>query len=66
LYTDGITEAENLAKEQYGLDRLCRVAQRHRASSAHQIKDAVVGDITRYIGRHPVLDDITLVVLKVA
>ncbi|MGH8579125.1 MAG: SpoIIE family protein phosphatase [Gammaproteobacteria bacterium] len=25
LYTDGFTEAENLAGEQYGLERLCQI-----------------------------------------
>lgn len=64
LYTDGITEAENIAKEQYGLERLCKVVQKHWAASAEAIKEAVVTDVTRHIGQHVVFDDITLVVAK--
>lgn len=64
LYTDGITEAENLAKEQFGLERLCRVVQEHWSQSAEAIKDAVVSRLREYIGQQTVYDDITLVVVK--
>ena len=42
LYTDGVTEAENMAGEQYGLERLAAVLQAHWAQSAEAIKQAVV------------------------
>ena len=64
LYTDGITEAENPAREQYGLGRLCAVLQAHWAGSAETIKEAVVSDVKRYIGPQTVYDDITLLVAK--
>ena len=64
LYTDGITEAENMANEQYGLARLCAVVSRHWSESAEAIKEAVVSDVAAYIGAQTVYDDITLVVLK--
>ena len=64
LYTDGITEAENMAGEQYGLARLCAVVSRHWSEPAEAIKDAVVADVAAYIGAQTVYDDITLVVLK--
>ncbi len=64
LYTDGITEAENPDGEQYGLDRLCEAARRHHASPAAAIKDAVIGDVERFINFQKVFDDITLVVIK--
>ena len=64
LYTDGITEAENMANEQYGLERLCKVVQKHWAESADAVKEAVVSDVMRYIGPQTVYDDITLVVAK--
>jgi len=64
LYTDGITEAENIAKEHYGLERLCKVVQKHWAASAEAIKEAVVTDVTRHIGQQVMYDDITLVVAK--
>lgn len=64
LYTDGITEAENLAGEQYGIDRLCEVVRVNRQHSAQQIKQAVVDDVRSHIGQQKVYDDITLLILK--
>ena len=64
LYTDGITEAENAAGEQYGLERLCAVAGAHWGQAAAAIKEAVVADVQRHIGGHQVYDDLTLVVMK--
>jgi len=64
LYTDGITEAENMAKLQYGLERLCAVVSQQWHRSAEEIKDAVVADVAQYIGVQTVYDDITLVVVK--
>jgi serine phosphatase RsbU (regulator of sigma subunit)/DNA-binding LacI/PurR family transcriptional regulator len=64
LYTDGITEAENLARKLYGIERLCDVISRHWERSAEEVKRAVIDDVTRYIGKQKVYDDLTLVVLK--
>lgn len=64
LYTDGITEAENLGGEQYGIDRLCAVVRDNRQQSAEQIKQAVLTDVRAHIGKQKVYDDITLLVLK--
>ena len=64
LYTDGITEAENEGREQYGLQRLCEVVSQHWVQSAEGIKDAVVADVEGFIGEAEIFDDITLVVLK--
>jgi sigma-B regulation protein RsbU (phosphoserine phosphatase) len=64
LYTDGITEAENMEKELYSLERLCEVVSWHWEMSAEAIKQAVVDDVTRHIGKQKVYDDLTLVVLK--
>ena len=64
LYTDGITEAENLAGEQYGIDRLCEVVRVNRQHSAQRIKQAVVDDVRSHIGQQKVYDDITLLILK--
>jgi sigma-B regulation protein RsbU (phosphoserine phosphatase) len=64
LYTDGITEAENVTGEQYGLARLCASAQQHWDLPAEQIKDAIITDVRQHIGNHVVYDDITLVVVK--
>jgi len=64
LYSDGITEAEDINRVQYGLERLCEVVRRHCQSSADDIKQAVIDEVQQYIGEQRVYDDITLLVLK--
>ncbi len=64
LYTDGITEATNMAGVQYGRDRLCQVVQNSWHQSASAIRQAALEDLRQHIGEQKVFDDITLVVLK--
>jgi len=64
LYTDGITEAINMNKVLYGLERLCEVVVANRQCSAEEIKQVVIDDVRKHIGKQKVYDDITLVVLK--
>jgi len=64
LYTDGITEAVNINKVYYGIERLCQVAQENRHKTAEEIRQAVIDHLRQHIDKHKVCDDITLVVLK--
>ena len=64
LYTDGITEAENVRGEHYGLEQLCNVVKRNWQQSARDIRQMVIQDLRSHIGAEQVYDDITLVVLK--
>jgi sigma-B regulation protein RsbU (phosphoserine phosphatase) len=64
LHTDGITEAEDTQKNQYGIDRLCRVVSDNRIHSADDIKQAIIDDVVSHIGAQKVFDDITVVVIK--
>ncbi|HIK10642.1 MAG TPA: AAA family ATPase [Oscillatoriaceae cyanobacterium M33_DOE_052] len=64
LYTDGITEASNMAGEQYGRNRLCQVVKNSWHQSAQAIRQAAIEDLRQHIGEQKVFDDITLVVLK--
>ncbi len=64
LYTDGITEAENMSHGQYGLERLCEVITHSWELPVEGIKQAIVTDVKQYIGEQEIYDDLTLVVLK--
>ena len=64
LFTDGITEAEDIHKNLYGIEKLCEVIKQNRHLSATKIKDAVIEDVRSHIGLQEVFDDITLLVLK--
>lgn len=64
LYTDGITEAEDINGVQYGMERLYDVVKSYRQRSVTEIKEAVIRNLRQHIGQQKVFDDITLLVLK--
>ncbi|MFB8796507.1 MAG: AAA family ATPase [Microcoleus sp.] len=64
LYTDGIPEAFDINKAQYGLKRLWQVVVDNHLRSVQEIREAVIDDVRQYIGVQRVFDDITLVVMK--
>ena len=64
LYTDGIPEAQDIKKKQYGIEQMCEVISQNWHLSAQEIKQAVIDDVRRYIGSQKMFDDIILLVLK--
>jgi len=64
LYTDGIPEAKDINKKQYGVEQMCKVISQNWHLSAQEIKQAVIDDLRGHIGAQKVLDDITLLVVK--
>ena len=64
LYTDGIPEAFDINKAQYGLKRLWQVVVENRHRRAGEIREAVINDVRQYIGAMKVFDDITLVAIE--
>jgi serine phosphatase RsbU (regulator of sigma subunit)/pSer/pThr/pTyr-binding forkhead associated (FHA) protein len=64
LYSDGVTEANNTAYDEYGEGRFIEVLQRHREAPAAAIVDAVTHDLAEFAAGAPQADDITLVVAK--
>jgi serine phosphatase RsbU (regulator of sigma subunit) len=64
IYSDGITEAMDIAREQYGDQRLTTLLQQHAGASADAILQAVLQDVKTFTGSAPQGDDITAVVVK--
>ena len=64
LFSDGITEAEDTAAEQYGVERLCDVIKRHHTRPSKEIKDAIIEDVLAHVGDNKIYDDITVLVIK--
>jgi phosphoserine phosphatase RsbU/P len=64
LYTDGVTEARNLTKEPYGLERLGDVVKQNLHNCAETICCSVIGSLRSHIGDRKIDDDITLLILK--
>jgi len=61
LYSDGIIEARNQSKEEYGFDRIEKTIAKHFGHPA--IETEVLKDIERFVGDAPQHDDMTLVVV---
>jgi serine phosphatase RsbU (regulator of sigma subunit) len=64
LHSDGVYEAQNEAGELYGLERLAAVLAAHDDSSSASLRDAILGDLTRFRGSAEQSDDVTLVVCR--
>jgi serine phosphatase RsbU (regulator of sigma subunit) len=64
LYSDGVTEATNLAYDQFDEERFIEVLRRHRTSPAAEVVAAVVKSLGEFAAGAPQADDITLVVAK--
>ncbi|MDH5391568.1 MAG: PP2C family protein-serine/threonine phosphatase [Gammaproteobacteria bacterium] len=64
LYTDGITEAANMAHELYGTQRLCALVQANHLLTPEEIKELVISDVKLHIGEQKIFDDLTLLVMK--
>jgi serine phosphatase RsbU (regulator of sigma subunit)/catechol 2,3-dioxygenase-like lactoylglutathione lyase family enzyme len=63
LYTDGITEAFNEARDEFGEDRLIDSLRRHRSQPSQSLLDSIVADV-RHFSPHEQHDDITLIIAK--
>ena len=64
LYSDGVTEADNLEEEEFGMDRTIDVLRAHRDEPAAAIVDHMFHAIDGFAGAAPQHDDITLMALK--
>jgi sigma-B regulation protein RsbU (phosphoserine phosphatase) len=64
LYTDGVTEADNLEEEEFGLDRTIECLKAHRDEEPERILDHLFEAIDGFAGGAPQHDDITALVLK--
>ncbi|MHB8501807.1 MAG: PP2C family protein-serine/threonine phosphatase, partial [Candidatus Acidiferrales bacterium] len=65
LYTDGITESFNEARDEFGEDRLVESLRRHRALPSEALLENIVADV-RQFAPHEQHDDITLIIAKSA
>jgi serine phosphatase RsbU (regulator of sigma subunit) len=66
LYTDGIYEAHDADGTMYGEDRLRASFERHAGggADARGVLDGVLGDLSAFVGEHPLDDDVTCMVVR--
>ena len=60
LFTDGVTEAENIAEEQLGLDPISEMLLSMHCSDAAAILDKIDVRVHEFIGDVPAGDDVTM------
>lgn len=66
IYTDGVTEAEDSAKNQYGEDRLIDFATNmSRDTSSEEFVETLISKIKEFTGDNDQNDDITIMSVKV-
>ncbi|MFW6244848.1 MAG: GAF domain-containing SpoIIE family protein phosphatase [Fibrobacterota bacterium] len=63
LYTDGLTEANNLKNRMYGMENLITMAQKTAPLKAEDATEAILEDQKNFCGPVPAEDDITLLLL---
>ena len=64
IYTDGVTEAMNEEREQYGEDRLLSLIKKHGRIAPTEFIEKLSVDIKGFTGGYPQNDDITVVAIK--
>jgi sigma-B regulation protein RsbU (phosphoserine phosphatase) len=65
LYTDGVTEVYNLRNEEFGQARLADLVQQHADRTAPDMLQAIRQAVSAFGGDRPLVDDVTMVALKI-
>lgn len=63
-YTDGLTEAMNSKREEFGIERVMQIVRENYARSAQSILEAIIDGLYDFLGGTPREDDMTIMVLK--
>ena len=64
IYTDGVIEAMNQQRKEFGTDRLMRVVKNAAPMEAGEINKALRAAIDAFSGGRPQHDDVTILTIK--
>jgi len=64
IYSDGVTEAQNLAGEEFGEGRLVQVMQENHLGSAENVLDKIIAAVKHFAHGAEQYDDVTALVVK--
>ncbi|MGL1889181.1 MAG: SpoIIE family protein phosphatase [Reichenbachiella sp.] len=64
LYTDGVTEACDQNKEQFGNDRLKQALTNHANHPPAKIQEGVINELYEFCGKRSLDDDYTMLIVK--
>ncbi|MGH8014983.1 MAG: GAF domain-containing SpoIIE family protein phosphatase, partial [Candidatus Zixiibacteriota bacterium] len=65
LYTDGVVEAENDFEEHFGRQRLIETILQYRVLPAENLSQKVLNALREFCGGRELVDDVSLVILKI-
>ena len=65
MFTDGITEANNVKGETYGDERLEKIITENCNKTAHELKEIIYKDVKAFEGGAKQTDDVTILIVKV-
>lgn len=66
LYTDGVTEVMNIGNEEFGQQRLAELVNQYADRPAPDLLQGVRQALSAFGGNQPLMDDVTMVALKVS
>jgi sigma-B regulation protein RsbU (phosphoserine phosphatase) len=66
LYTDGVTEVLNISNEEFGQERLAELVHQYADRTAPDLLQAVREAVSAFGGNRPLVDDVTMVALKIS
>ena len=64
LYTDGLTEAKNLERKQFGLDRVMAVLEGHQADRSNEVVERMKQEVVQFCHGAEPSDDLTLLAIR--
>ncbi|MGZ8812321.1 MAG: PP2C family protein-serine/threonine phosphatase, partial [Thermoanaerobaculia bacterium] len=64
LYSDGITEAENVAGDEFDYERLEQLLNAHTNASPFELRDRIAAAVDAFVGEAPQKDDQTLLIAR--
>jgi sigma-B regulation protein RsbU (phosphoserine phosphatase) len=65
FYTDGITEAMNVASDLFGESRLSRIVEEHGHLESGELRERILREIEAFVGSADQHDDMTMILIKV-
>jgi phosphoserine phosphatase RsbU/P len=66
MYTDGVTEVLDTGNQQFGQERLAELVQQYADRPAPDLLQAIRQAVSAFGGNRPLLDDVTMVALRIA
>ena len=64
LYTDGLTEAKNLKRKQFGVERTFKVVKECHDAMAKQLIETITKKVNAFVGEAEPSDDLTLLAIR--